>query len=56
MLCLLTSNNFYQLYFFYVKTSLPMGLAYDLIIFLYLFCLRLDQQKQNTQLKLLFII
>jgi hypothetical protein len=55
MLCLLTSNKFYQLYFFYVKLSLPMGLAYDMIFLFFLF-LRLGHQKQNTQLKLLFII
>ena len=34
MLCLLTSNKFHQLYFFYVKSLLPMGLAYDLFILL----------------------
>ena len=29
MLCLLTFNKFYHLYFFYVKSLLPMGQAYE---------------------------
>ena len=50
MLCLLTSNKFYQLYFLYVKSLIPMGLAYELLLLL-----RLKWESKETKLEVLFI-